>query len=253
MDAPWPTTTTLPAPFDNFTLAPGEVKTTWTQSDFTARWIAAHRPELADVPVLSAAAAFKTGFAGPDDYTDIAPGPLTQRSAIDLYLYANTIAAVLTDGATVKAWLERSATRFNQIDPAKAEAQPLINKKLPGYNFDVLQGALDYTIDLSRTAGARIVSLRYRGEAVRPEQRFVVATNNYRATDAGIAGLDQAEVLFSGLACAVPTRIRAGRDGLEQSPGPLIIEEYDSTIVAPPGWSASTTPQGAVELRKRAG
>ena len=170
------------------------------QSDFTARWIAAHRPELADVPVLSAAAAFKTGFAGPDDYTDIAPGPLTQRSAIDLYLYANTIAAVLTDGATVKAWLERSATRFNQIDPAKAEAQPLINKKLPGYNFDVLQGALDYTIDLSRTAGARIVSLRYRGEAVRPEQRFVVATNNYRATDAGIAGLDQAEVLFSGLA-----------------------------------------------------
>ncbi|MFO0618778.1 MAG: IgGFc-binding protein [Polyangiaceae bacterium] len=30
-------TTTLPAPFDNFTLAPGEVKTTWTQSDFTAQ------------------------------------------------------------------------------------------------------------------------------------------------------------------------------------------------------------------------
>ena len=64
----------------------------------------------------------------------------------------------------------------------------------------MLQGALDFTIDLSRPAGARIVSLRYRGEAVRPEQRFVVATNNYRATDAGIAGLDRAEVLFSGLA-----------------------------------------------------
>ncbi len=170
------------------------------QSDYTARWIQAHRPDLAGVPLLSAAAAFKTGFAGSDDYTDIAPGPLTQRSAIDLYLYANTIAAVLTDGATVKAWLERSATRFNQIDPAKTEPQPLISKKLPGYNFDVLQGGLEYAIDLTRPAGQRIVTLRYRGEAVRPDQRFVVATNNYRATDTGIAGLDQAEVLFSGLA-----------------------------------------------------
>ena len=44
-------------------------------------------PELAGVPVLSAAAAFRTGFGGPDDYTDVAAGPLTLRSAADLYFY----------------------------------------------------------------------------------------------------------------------------------------------------------------------
>jgi 2',3'-cyclic-nucleotide 2'-phosphodiesterase/3'-nucleotidase len=168
------------------------------QSDYTTKWIKQNRADLTDVPVLSAAAAFKTGFAGPDDYTDVAPGALTLRSATDLYLYPNTIAAVLIDGATLKAWLERSAQRFNQIDPAVKEPQPLISKKIPGYNFDVLQGELDYKIDITRPPGERIVELRHRGKPVQPTQRFVVATNNYRSTDTAIPGLNKGEVLFSG-------------------------------------------------------
>ena len=169
------------------------------QSDFATKWIKQHRADLAGVPVLSAAAAFKTGFAGPDDYTDVPAGPVSLRSANDLYLYPNTIAAVLVDGKTLKAWLERSATRFNQVDPTSPAAQPLINKKLPGYNFDVIQGDLSYAIDITKPAGQRIVDLKQGGKPVRPDQHFVVVTNNYRSTDTAIPGLAQSEVLFSGL------------------------------------------------------
>jgi 2',3'-cyclic-nucleotide 2'-phosphodiesterase/3'-nucleotidase len=168
------------------------------QSDYAAKWIKQNRADLATVPVLSAAAAFKTGFAGPDDYTDVAPGAVTLRSATDLYLYPNTIAAVLIDGTTLKAWLERSAQRFNQIDPAATAPQVLISKKIPGYNFDVIQGDLAYTIDITKPMGERIVELRHRGKPVQGTQRFVVATNNYRSTDTAIPGLNKAEVLFSG-------------------------------------------------------
>ena len=100
------------------------------QVDYVRSELPRLHPELADVPVLAAAAAFRTGFGGPDDYTDVPAGPLTLRSAADLYFYPNTLAAVKTDGAGLKAWLEKSAQRFNRIDPkhdhrTAADQQPL--------------------------------------------------------------------------------------------------------------------------------
>ena len=89
------------------------------QRAYVRRWIDANRPDLTGLPVLSAAAAFRNGGGGPGDYTDVAPGPLTLRSAADLYYYPNTLAAVRVDGAVLKAWLEHAAGRFRRIDPRR--------------------------------------------------------------------------------------------------------------------------------------
>lgn len=168
------------------------------QADYVRRELPRTHPELANVPVLSAAAAFRTGFGGPDDYTDVAPGALTLRSAADLYFYPNTLAAVKTNGAGLKAWLEQSARRFNRIDPSKRGEQDLINSHYVGYNFDQIQGGIAYTIDVSRPAGERITSLTYKGTPVTPGQPFVIVTNNYRASGGGhFPGLDGSNIVLA--------------------------------------------------------
>jgi 2',3'-cyclic-nucleotide 2'-phosphodiesterase/3'-nucleotidase len=168
------------------------------QREYAEHYIAKNLPQYAGIPVLSAASPFKGGFGGPSDYTDIAAGPLAIHNAADLYLYPNTLTAVKIDGATLKGWLERAAERFNRIDPAKREPQELVNKKFPSYNFDVIQGALTYTIDVTRPEQDRIRDLRYRGKPVDAAQTFIVVTNNYRASGGGrFPGLDGSNIVIS--------------------------------------------------------
>jgi 2',3'-cyclic-nucleotide 2'-phosphodiesterase/3'-nucleotidase len=168
------------------------------QHEYVERYIGKNLSQYAGIPVLSAAAPFKTGFSATDDYTDIEPGPLAIHSAADLYLYPNTLTAVKIDGALVKSWLEKSAGRFNRIDPAKREPQQLVNHKFSGYNFDVIQGGLTYAIDVTRAQGERIRELAYHGKPVDPAQAFIVVTNNYRASGGGhFPGLDGSSIVLS--------------------------------------------------------
>ena len=168
------------------------------QADYVRSELPRLHPELAQVPVLSSAAAFRTGFGGPDDYTDVAAGPLTLRSAADLYFYPNTLAAVKIDGSGLKAWLEKSAERFNQIDRTKDGELALINDHYPGFNFDQIQGGIHYVIDVSKPAGQRITSLTWHGKPVAPTQAFIVVTNNYRASGGGnFPGLDGKNIVLT--------------------------------------------------------
>lgn len=169
------------------------------QADYVRRYVQANLPQYAQLPVLSVSAPFKSGAAGVADYTDVAPGKLALNNAADLYLYPNDLHAVKVDGATLKAWLERAAGRFNTIDPARSGPQELVNTGFPGFNFDMLTDPdMRYQIDVTQPPGQRIKGLSWRGQPVRAEQEFIVATNNYRASGGGgFPGLDGSKTIFA--------------------------------------------------------
>ena len=160
-------------------------------------------------PVLSAAAPFKTGGRqGWDYYTDIPAGPLAIKNVADLYVYPNTLKAMLLTGAEVREWIEMSAGQFNQIDPKGAAQQLVLNDTFRSYNFDTLDG-VTYEFDVTQPArydtngklvapdAHRVKKLSFHGQPVQLDAKFIVATNNYRAFGGGnFPGLNAAKVVL---------------------------------------------------------
>ncbi|WP_437215800.1 bifunctional 2',3'-cyclic-nucleotide 2'-phosphodiesterase/3'-nucleotidase [Pectobacterium sp. LFLA-215] len=168
-------------------------------------------PDLADLPVLSAAAPFKAGGRknDPASYVEVEKGQLTFRNAADLYLYPNTLVVVKVSGQQVQEWLECSAGQFKQIDPSKREPQSLLNwDGFRTYNFDVIDG-VNYQIDVTQPArydsecalindtAHRIKGLTFNGKPIDPKATFLIATNNYRAYGEKFAGTGEKSVAFA--------------------------------------------------------
>ncbi len=152
--------------------------------------------EFAHLPVLSVSPPFRAGFAGPSDFTDIPLGDIAMKHIADLYLYPNSFACVLVDGALIRQWLERSAENFNRIDLSTIEPQALVSADFPAYNFDTFLG-LDVVFDVTQDVGQRVKSLAWQGQPLDPNQSFVVATNSYRANGGGrFVGLNGNSIIF---------------------------------------------------------
>ncbi|EFL31437.1 2',3'-cyclic-nucleotide 2'-phosphodiesterase [Streptomyces viridochromogenes DSM 40736] len=135
--------------------------------------------EHAALPVLSQAACFSRSARIP-------AGEVTIRDVAGLYVFENTLEARLMTGAQMKAYLEFSANYFVQtapgteVDPAK-----LTNANgTPDYNYDVVSG-LSYEVDIAKPAGSRVTNVRFGGEPLADDAKFVFAVNNYRANGGG--------------------------------------------------------------------
>ena len=212
------------------------------QQDYVKRAVEAGLPQYAGLPVLSVTAPFKAGRNGPTDYTDVASGNMAIFNAADLYLFANTVHAVKVRGSDVKAWLEKSAQQFRQIDPGNTAPQDLVDGAFPTFNFDVLYGDVSYEIDVTRPAGSRVVNLRYLGAAMDMNQELIVATNNYRAAGGGaFPGLDGSKTIIQ----APDTNRDVLIDYIKRNPS-LAFAQHGSTRV----WRFSqVTTAGPVVFR----
>ncbi|HWS32042.1 MAG TPA: 5'-nucleotidase C-terminal domain-containing protein [Actinoplanes sp.] len=132
----------------------------------------------ANLPVLSIAAPFSRTAVFPQ-------GDVKIKDVAGLYIYDNTLEAVVLTGAEVKAYLEYSAKYFVTLAPgAPVDPETISDPAIPDYNYDVFSG-VDYDIDISKPVGSRITRLQIGGVDVAAGAEFVVAVNNYRRSGGG--------------------------------------------------------------------
>jgi 2',3'-cyclic-nucleotide 2'-phosphodiesterase / 3'-nucleotidase / 5'-nucleotidase len=136
---------------------------------------------------LSAAAAFVIDAGFPE-------GDITVADIARMYPYDNTLKAIRISGAQLRAYLEKSAEYYAGWPAPPGET--VTNLSVPGYNFDIVSG-VEYTLDVSRPLGQRVVELRHQGQPVRDDQSFTMALNNYRQSGGGgFAMIADAEVIY---------------------------------------------------------
>jgi 2',3'-cyclic-nucleotide 2'-phosphodiesterase/3'-nucleotidase len=143
----------------------------------------------ASLPVLSIAAPFNRGAS-------FKAGDVTRRDVAGLYIYDNFLFGVRVTGQDVQDYLEYSMRYFRQVPgPGTYAMSEVTNnvttdapKGIPDYNFDTVAGldaALTYDVDIAQPMGSRVLGLAYDGVAVKPDQQFVLAVNNYRQSGGG--------------------------------------------------------------------
>ncbi len=136
--------------------------------------------EHADKPVLSIAAPFSRTAVFPQ-------GDVKIKDVAGLYIYDNTLEAVILTGAEVRAYLEYSAKYFVTLAPSDpVNPDTISDPAVPDYNYDTMSG-VDYDIDISKPVGSRITVLNHAGTTtpVEDTEEFVVAVNNYRRSGGG--------------------------------------------------------------------
>ncbi|MFG2164681.1 bifunctional metallophosphatase/5'-nucleotidase [Micromonospora chersina] len=134
----------------------------------------------AGLPVLSQASPFSRTAVFP-------AGDVRIRDVAGLYLFDNTLEAVVMTGAEVKAYLEYSAKYFKTWAVGDTIDLPNINDpNVPDYNYDAISG-LEYDIDIAKPVGQRITRLVLPGTdtPVAADAQFVMAVNNYRRSGGG--------------------------------------------------------------------
>ncbi|HEX2719296.1 MAG TPA: 5'-nucleotidase C-terminal domain-containing protein [Gemmatimonadaceae bacterium] len=208
-----PITESALIPVTNRAEAPAVLAATERWHDETRRYVTAplgttpvawrgDSARLRDTPVVDFVLEVMRKTAGAElaggsafTFAGFGPGAISIADLARIYPYDNTLRAVKIGGTQLRAYLEQASNYYGTLGDAAA---PVIDPRIPGYNFDIVAGA-DYVLDLSKPRGSRVTSLRVGGREVQPTDSFTIALNNYRQTGGGgFSMLAGAPVTYEG-------------------------------------------------------
>ncbi len=110
--------------------------------------------------------------------------PVTMRGVTAAYLFANTLVVLEVTEAVVRRCLERCAEYFCLEEGRPQVSGGFLQPKVEHYNYD-FYGGLNYTLDLRRPVGQRVVKLSLPDGRALGDGKFRLCTSNYRATGTG--------------------------------------------------------------------
>lgn len=105
------------------------------------------------------------------------------RDVLINYPYPNTLKVLEITGHDLKSAIEVSASYFILDENGEIVLNPRYQSpKKRNYLYDFFYG-LDYSIDISRPFGDRVVSMKKNGEILDLDKNYTIVVNNYRATN----------------------------------------------------------------------
>ncbi|MGF1684751.1 bifunctional metallophosphatase/5'-nucleotidase [Photobacterium minamisatsumaniensis] len=101
-----------------------------------------------------------------------------KKDSANLYMYDNQLVAVNIKGDKLKEYMEWSYGYFNTYQ--EGDLTVSFNPTIPSYNYDIFDGDIHYTVDLSKEVGERIEISQIRGTDFNESETYVLAINDYR-------------------------------------------------------------------------
>ncbi|AEA00738.1 MULTISPECIES: bifunctional metallophosphatase/5'-nucleotidase [Aerococcus] len=110
---------------------------------------------------------------------------VTIRDLVINYPFPNGLCRIKLSGKELRENLEKNAEYFALDHQGNLViSEDYLNPKVEVYNYDIYSG-IDYTIDVSKDRGQRIVQLDYQGQAVEEDDELYLAINQYRMAGGG--------------------------------------------------------------------
>ncbi|RCW64269.1 bifunctional metallophosphatase/5'-nucleotidase [Saliterribacillus persicus] len=131
-----------------------------------------------------------------------APGfknKITMRDIVTNYIYPNTLRVIRISGQDMMDALEQNASYFDLNDKGEVIIHPsFCDPKPQHYNYDMWEG-IEYTFDLTKPIGERLVHLNYHSQPVKAENQYDVVMNHYRAGGGGNYSMYQGKEIIQDI------------------------------------------------------